>query len=107
MIFLLLKLTLAVGAKVNVPVELIVTPVPTITLVLMLPPVTLPVVDINPLDVNEVKVPTEVIFGCALVVTVAAVPTALPADTAYVALATVPVTLAPVIFVNALPLPIM
>ena len=53
-----------------------------------------------------VSVPTLVMFGCAAVVTVAAVPTALPADNAYVALATVPVTLTPVILDNKLPLPI-
>ena len=66
----------------------------------------LPVVEINPLDVIEVNVPTLVIFGWALVVTVAAVPTALPALNAYVALATVPVTLAPVIELSVAPLPI-
>ena len=52
-------------------------PLPSIKL-----PVTFPVVLINPLDVKLVNVPTEVIFGCAFVVIVAAVPTALPADRA-------------------------
>ena len=45
----------------------------------ILAPTILPVVLTSPLDVIEVNVPTEVIFGCAFVVTVAAVPTALPA----------------------------
>ena len=67
----------------------------------ILPPVVLPV------TVKLVNVPVLVIFGCAFVVTVAAVPTALPADSAYVALATVPVTLAPVNDVNNDPLPII
>jgi hypothetical protein len=52
---------------------------------------------------NEVL--TDVIFGCAAVVTVPAV-VALPALTAYVALATVPVTLAPTIELNPFPLPV-
>ena len=46
-----------------------------------------------------VRVPTEVMFGCAFAVTV-------PALNAYVAFATVPVTLAPVIEVRAEPLPL-
>ena len=54
-------------------------------LISKLPPVMLPVTD------TDVNVPTEVILGCALVVTVPAV----VADVADVALATVPVTLAP------------
>ena len=68
-----------------------------------LPPVTLPVL------LNEVNTPTEVILACALAVTYWAVPavSALPADTAYVALATVPVTLAPAKLLNKLPLPMM
>ena len=33
----------------------------------MLAPCTLPVVEINPEEVTLVSVPTEVIFGCALV----------------------------------------
>ena len=48
-------------------------------------PTKLPVVLTKPLEVILVKVPTEVIFGCALVVTV-------PAVTAEV---TLPLTLAP------------
>ena len=83
-----------------------------------LPPVMLPVALINPpvrifppvilpVTVALVNVPTDVMFGCALVVTVAAVvaDVAVPDDTAYVALATVPVMLAPVIDVSAEPLP--
>ena len=50
-----------------------------------LAPCTLPVVEINPFDVTEVNVPTDVIFGCAFVVTVPAV----------TALVTLPETLAP------------
>ena len=61
----------------------------TIPPVNMLPPVALPV------TVSELNEPTLVIFGCAAVVTVAAV-VALPALVAKVALATVPETLAPV-----------
>ena len=48
-------------------------------------PTKLPVVLINPLEVILVSVPTEVIFGCAFVVTVPAV----------TALVTLPETLAP------------
>ena len=55
-----------------------------------------------PVTANELRVPTDVIFGCALVVTVPAVPD----ETAYVALATVPVTLAPVSAVRFAPLPL-
>jgi hypothetical protein len=84
-----------------------------------LPPVTLaaevipPVADINP-AVNKlppetlpvtftlVNVPTEVMFGCAAVVTVPAV----VAVTALVAFGTVPVTLAPGIDVNPAPDPL-
>ena len=57
---------------------------------------------------REDNVPTEVIFGCALVVTVPAVVAdpAVPDETAYVALATVPVTLAPVRLLRAEPLPV-
>ena len=50
-----------------------------------LAPCTLPVVEINPEEVTEVNVPTEVIFGCAFVVTV-------PDVTAEV---TLPLTLVP------------
>ena len=51
----------------------------------ILAPTRLPVVLISPLEVIEVRVPTEVIFGCAFVVTVPAV----------TALVTLPLTLAP------------
>ena len=44
--------------------------------------------------ITELNVPTEVIFGCAAVVTVPAV-VAVPVLVAYVAFATVPETLAP------------
>ena len=54
-----------------------------------------------PVTANELRVPTDVIFGCALVVTVPAVPD----ETAYVALATVPVTLAPTIAVKPVAAP--
>jgi hypothetical protein len=52
---------------------------------------------ILPLTLSELNVPTLVILGCAFVVTVPAVVAvaAVPADVANVALATVPVTLAP------------
>ena len=62
----------------------------------MLPASTLPV------TFNELSVPTLVIFGCAAVVTVPAVVAlvAEPALVAYAALATVPVTFAPGIFVR-------
>ena len=50
---------------------------------------------ILPLTPKLVNVPVLVMFGCAFVVTVPAV-VVLPDVTAYVALATVPVTLAPV-----------
>ena len=53
---------------------------------------------------SEVTVPTDVMFGCALVVTVPAVVDE-PAVVAYVAFATVPVTFAPVIEAIAAPLP--
>ena len=48
-------------------------------------PTRLPVVLTKPLEIIEVSMPTEVIFGCALVVTVPAV----------IALVTLPLTLAP------------
>ena len=54
-----------------------------------------------PLTPSDVSVPTDVIFGCAAVVTVPAV----VAVVAVVALDTVPVTLAPVIELSPLPLP--
>ena len=59
-----------------------------------------------PDTLKVVNVPVEVIFGCALVVIVLAV-VALPALVAYVALATVPVTLPPVILVNDEPFPLI
>ena len=62
-----------------------------------LPPVILPVPTLN-----TVSVPTEVMFGCAAVVTVPAV----VALAALVALDTVPVTLAPGILVNPAPDPL-
>ena len=52
-----------------------------------------------PVTASEVRVPTEVMFGCAAVVTV-------PAVVAAVALATVPVTFAPAIALSPLPLPV-
>ena len=58
-----------------------------------MPAVTLPVTP------ALVSVPTDVIFGCAAVVTV-------PAVVAVVAFATVPVTLAPAIALNPDPLPV-
>jgi hypothetical protein len=72
-----------------------------------------------PVTVSDVKLPTDVIFGCALVVTVPAVvaevavvavvaevaEVAVPALVAYVAFATVPVTFAPAIALNPDPLP--
>ena len=57
-----------------------------------------------PVIVNELNVPTLVIFGWAAVVTVPAV-VAEPAGVACGALATVPVTFAAVIVVNGAPLP--
>ena len=69
-----------------------------------MPPATLEPI-IFPLTTNDVNVPTEVMLGCAFVVTVPAV-VELPALTAYVALATVPTTLPPNKFVNPLPLPV-
>ena len=53
--------------------------------------------NISPATVNPVRVPTDVMFGCAFVVTVPAVLAVLAtlALSAYVALATVPETLAP------------
>ena len=87
---------------------------------LMFAPVMLPVAEIKPpvltlppstfpVTVTLVNVPTLVMLGCAFVVTVAAVVAvvALPADVANVALATVPVTLAPVNELNPEPLPFM
>ena len=59
---------------------------------------------IFPLTTNDVSVPTEVILGCAFVVTVPAV-VVNPAVTAYIALETLPITLAPARFDNPLPLP--
>jgi hypothetical protein len=77
------------------------TPVP---LTVNVPPVDkLPELTV-PVTVRELKVPTLVILGWALVVTVAAVVDD-PEDTAYVALATVPVTLAPGIEVNPVAAP--
>ena len=58
-----------------------------------------------PVTANDVSVPTLVILGCAAVVTVPAV-VAVPALVENVALATVPVTLAPVIDDNVEPLPL-
>ena len=75
-------------------IELKAAPLP-----LKLMPSTLPVVD------KLVNTPTLVMLGCAFVVTVPAV-VAAPALTAYVALATVPVTLAPASADRAKPLPI-
>ena len=69
-----------------------------IFVVLTLPLITLPA------TVKLVNNPTEVILGCALAVTVTAVQAA-PALLAYAALATVPVTLAPLMFVIPAPLP--
>ena len=60
--------------------------------------------DVLPVTVSADKVPTDVMFGCALVVTVAAVP-AVPDETAYVAFATVPVTFAPGIDVSPVAAP--
>ena len=60
---------------------------------------------IFPLTTNDVSVPTLVILGCALSVTVAAV-VVVPAVTAYVALATAPTTLEPDKLVKPLPLPV-
>ena len=57
-----------------------------------------------PLTIRVVSVPTDVMLGCALVVTVPAVPD-VPDETAYVALATVPVTFAPGIAVNPVAAP--
>ena len=83
------------------------------------PPVILPVAVIKPAvpklptlafpdTETEVNVPTDVILGCAAVVTVPAVVAdpAEPALVAYVALATVPVTLPPGILVNPAALPV-
>ena len=69
----------------------------------MLPAAVLPAL-ILPLTINPVSDPSEVIFGCALVVTVPAVPDD-PAEIAYVAFATVPVTFAPGIAVNPVAAP--
>ena len=93
------------AAVVTVPAVVAVVADPTV-------PVTLaPVIALNPdplplilapvmlpLELNDVNVPTLVILGCAAVVTV-------PAVAAEVALATVPVTLAPTMLVNPDPLP--
>ena len=54
-----------------------------------------------PVTARADNVPTEVMFGCAAVVTVPAVPD----ETAYVAFATVPVTFAPGIAVNPVAAP--
>ena len=59
-----------------------------------------------PETITLVNVPTDVMFGCAFVVTVPAV-VADPALVAYVALATSPVILAPVIPVSACPFPMI
>ena len=56
-----------------------------------------------PVTPNDVSVPTLVIFGCAAVVTVPAV----PALVANVAFATVPVTLAPASCDKPAPLPVI
>ena len=68
----------------------------------------MPVALTAPLVLTAVKIPTLVILGCAASVTVAAVVAepAVPELVANVALATVPVTLAPVILVSNDPLPI-
>ena len=74
---------LAVGFKLNEPVEAITTLVPTMLLELMLAPVILPVTEISPPvlilapvmlplelivpELRDVSVPTLVIFGWALV----------------------------------------
>ena len=82
----------------------VIAPVAVINpLVIKLPPATLP----NTL--KALSVPTLVILGCAFAVTVPAVVAlvAVPADVAKVALATVPVTLAPVIALSPDPLPLM
>ena len=59
----------------------------------------MPVVEIVPDADTLVNVPTDVMLGCAAVVTV-------PALVALVALATMPVTLAPVILVRPAPEPV-
>ena len=69
-----------------------------------LPPATLAPV-IFPLTLKLVNTPTLVILGWLFPVTVTAVVVD-PAEVAYVALATVPTTLAPFKFVNPLPLPV-
>jgi hypothetical protein len=71
--------------------------------VIKLPPVMLPD------TLSALNVPTDVILGCAAVVTVPAVVALVadPAEVAKVALATVPVTLAPVILLSPEPLPLM
>ena len=74
-------------------------------------PVTLPVVLIAPEEVTLVNVPTLVMLGCALVVTVPAVVALVavvadPALVAKVALATLPVTFAPGMLVSPAPEPI-
>ena len=60
-----------------------------------------------PLTVNVDNVPTDVMLACALPVTVPAVvaESAVPAEVAYVALATAPTTLAPVKLLSVEPLP--
>ena len=70
--------TLGLAGAVPLDVDLIPPPnmLPDVLIIpeeTMLPPVTFPVVLINPLDVTLVNVPTEVMFGCAAVVTVPAV----------------------------------
>ena len=71
--------------------------------------VRLPPITVLPATSRLVNVPTLVIFGCAFVVTVPAVvaEVAVPAEVANVALATVPLTLPPVILDNPDPLPLM
>ena len=84
-----------------VPRLLIKSPVIVMLPELMLPPVMLPV------ELNAVNIPTLVMLACALPVTVVDVVAlvAVPALVAKVALATVPVTLAPVMLDSKLPLP--
>ena len=77
---------LACALVVTVPAVVAVATVPLtlapVMLLIVLPlPLNCPAVSV-PLTLNDVNVPTLVIFDCAFVVTVAAVPTALPADSA-------------------------
>ena len=92
-------------APMILPAGMLVKPAP---LPMNTLPWILPVALIAPDVLMAVKIPTEVMFGCAASVTVAAVVAepAVPALVAKVALATVPVTLAPVIFESNDPLPI-